>query len=375
MQPSFLQRYLAAFHRIEGWFQFDAALMFMAYHQLLAGHGIAANVLEIGVHHGLSTIAVAALRPPGAKLYAVDLFDHLQSQNISGSGAGNRAIFEHNMREFFGDIDFIVPITGASGSLHRSSFQGDFSFCHVDGGHSRAETFHDLDLAASLLVPGGLVALDDYFNAEFPGVSEGAVELLIRKPGMLVPVAIAYNKVLFQKQPAPFDLNAAFWKTFPSIPHKVVEMWSAPAILFTGIFRSYFDLYASTPHCLKAMGAAGARAVISPAQCRFQTPAGSRIALPVEVSNVSKEAFPAGDRVFGLSYHLLSADGKLLQHDNDRSYLPNALAPGGKTTVRLDIQAPREPGLYKLELDLVWEQVMWFKDVGNPAPILELEVS
>lgn len=375
MQPSFLQRYLAAFHRIEGWFQFDAALMFMAYHQLLAEHGIAANVLEIGVHHGLSTIAIAALRAPGAKLYAVDLFEKLQSQNVSGSGSGNRAIFESNMREFFGNIDFIVPIAGASGSLDRPSFQGDFSFCHVDGGHSRSETFHDLDLAASLLVPGGLVALDDYFNPAFPGVSEGAVEFLIRQPGLLVPVALAYNKVLFQKQPARFDLNAAFWRTFPRIPHKIVEMWSSSAVLFTDILRSYFDLYASTPHCLEAMGASGARAVLSPAKRRLHARAGSSIALPVEVSNVSKEVFPAGDPVFGLSYHLLSADGKLLQHDNDRSYLPTALQPGGKTSIPLEIQAPREPGIYKLELDLVWEQVMWFKDVGNPAPIVELEVS
>ncbi len=375
MQPSFLQRYLAAFHRIEGWFSYDAALMFMAYHQLLAEHGFAANVLEIGVHHGLSTIAIAALRPADAKLYAVDLFENLQSQNVSGSGAGNRAIFERNMREFFENIDFIIPITGASGSLARSSFAGDFSFCHVDGGHSRAETFHDLELAASLLVPGGLVALDDYFNPEFPGVCEGAVELLVRKPGVLTPVALAYNKVLFQKQPAPFDLNAAFWKTFPAIPHKIVEMWSSPAVLFTDIFRSYFDLYASTPDCLEAMGASGARAVLSTAKRRLEARPGSSITLPVEVSNVSKEAFPSGERVFGLSYHLLSADAKLLQHDNDRSYLPAALQPGGKVTIQLPIQIPRAKGLYQLELDLVWEQVMWFKDVGNPAPIVELEVS
>jgi hypothetical protein len=375
LQPSFLQRYLASFHRIEGWFQFDAALMFMAYQQLLAEHGIAANVLEIGVHHGLSTIAIAALRAPGAKLYAVDLFEKLQSQNVSGSGAGNRAIFERNMREFFGNIDFIIPITGASGSLDRSSFPGDFSFCHVDGGHSRAETFHDLDLAASLLVPGGLVALDDYFNPEFPGVSEGAVELLVRKPGLLLPVALAYNKVLFQKQPAPFDLNAAFWNTFPDISHKIVEMWSSPAVLFADIFRSYFDLYASTPHSLKAMGASGARAVLSPAKRRFQARPGSSTTLPVEISNVSTEAFPSGDRVFGLSYHLLSAGGQLLQHDNDRSYLPAAIEPGGKATVPLKIKAPPDPGLYRIELDLVWEQLMWFKDIGNPAPIVELEVS
>src|SRR5690349_8694607 len=100
MHPSFLLTYLEVFHRIEGWFSYDAALMFMAYNQLVAGHGVAGDVLEIGVHHGLSTIGVAALRGPGKLLYAVDLFDELQGQNVSGSGQGNRALFEQNMRGF-----------------------------------------------------------------------------------------------------------------------------------------------------------------------------------------------------------------------------------------------------------------------------------
>jgi Methyltransferase domain len=375
VEPSFLQRYLEAFHRIEGWFSYDAALMFMAYNQLLASRGIAANVLEIGVHHGLSTIAMATLRAPGAKLYVVDLFEKLQSENSSRSGGGNRVVFERNMREFFGNTDFIVPITSASASLGRSNFPGDFSFCHVDGGHSRAETFHDLDLAVSLLVSGGLVALDDYFNPEFPGVCEGAVEFLMRRAGVLAPVGLAYNKVLFQKLPAPFDLNAAFWKAFPAIPHKMVDMWSSPSVLFTTVLRSYFDLYASTPCSLKAMGAEGPRALLLPARQHVRAEASASITVPVEVANVSREVFPAGDRIFGLSYHLMAADGQLLQHDNDRSYLLSELAPGEKATVPLRIQTPADRGAYKLEIDLVWEQVMWLKDIGNPTPIVYLEVS
>lgn len=303
MKQSFLQKYLQAYHHIEGWFSYDAALMFMAYNQLLASHQIGADILEIGVHHGLSTIALGALRAPGSRLFVVDLFEGLQSQNVSGSGAGNRTLFDRNMSEFFGSTDFIVPTVGASSSLNRSSFPGDFSFCHVDGGHSRAETFHDLELSAALLVPGGLVALDDYFNVAYPGVCEGAVEFLMRRPGVLVPVALGYNKVLLQKMPAPFDLNAAFWKAFPAIPHQVVEMWSSPAVVFTGVFRSYFDLYASTPRSLKAIGAQGPRALFSPVERRVCAQHSESITVPVEVSNVSKEAFPAGDRVFGLSYH------------------------------------------------------------------------
>ena len=84
MKPGFLQSYLDAFASIQGFFSFDAALMFMAYNQLA---GISGDALEIGVHHGLSAIATASLVQPGRRFVAVDLFE-MQDQNHSRSGAG-----------------------------------------------------------------------------------------------------------------------------------------------------------------------------------------------------------------------------------------------------------------------------------------------
>ena len=186
MQPSFLQRYLPAFHRIEGWFEFDAALLFMQYNQLAFKPGELGNVLEIGVHHGLSTIAIAALRGPGKQLTAIDLFDD-QRKNISGSGRGDRRCFENNMREFYPDSDFIRVIARPSGELTPSDLGSGFTFIHIDGGHSPEEVYHDLKLCYDVSAEGGLIALDDYFNPEHPGVCEGAVEFSLRHPGWLRP--------------------------------------------------------------------------------------------------------------------------------------------------------------------------------------------
>jgi predicted O-methyltransferase YrrM len=170
---SFLQRYFSAFRGIEGWFQTDAALTFMAYNQILARHGVAGHTLEIGVHHGLSAICIASLRGRERLFYAIDLFDELQSQNISHSGAGERAVFERNIERLFPDTSFLRTIARASADVVPSDLGSGFSFCHVDGGHSREETQRDLALCAAVLLPGGIVALDDYFNPEYPGVSEG----------------------------------------------------------------------------------------------------------------------------------------------------------------------------------------------------------
>ncbi len=380
MQPAPLRRgflldYLDAFHRIQGWFSFDAALLFMAYHQPLARRGVSGRVLEIGVHHGLSTIALAALRPPGEPLHAVDLFETMQERNVSRSGAGHRAVFESNMREFFPDLSFLHILARGSADLKpRDLGKGTFSFCHIDGGHSRQETFSDLELCHALLLPGGVLALDDYFNPLYPGVSEGAVEFLLRHPKALRPLAIGFNKTLFQKLPAPAGLNEELLQTFPAASTKPVTLWDGAALLFTAPFRSCVDLHASTPRNLQPAGDTPPRALFEPAAATLQAPAGSTIGLPVALTNTSPDVFPHGPGVFGLSYHLLTATGQTLRHDNARAYLPEPLAPGERAIITLIIDAPAERGDYQIEIDLIWEGVFWFRDIGNPTAFIPLAV-
>ena len=44
----------------------------------------------------------------------------------------------------------------------------------------------------------------------------------------------------------------------------------------------------------------------------------------------------------------------------------NRFNQGAAPTWISRITAPRQPGSYRLELDLVWEGVMWFKNIGKP---------
>jgi hypothetical protein len=375
MQPSFLQKYLNSFHRIQGWFVFDAAILFMAYNQLIRAAGIAGDTLEIGVYRGLSALAIASLRAPGRRMYAIDLFDELAGGEAYGSGSGYRRMFEDNMRSFYTPLDFLVSITGASGKLKTSDFDKSFSFCHVDGGHSPEETCADLQFASEILLPGGLLALDDYFNPQHPGVCEGALEFRRKNDGVLRPLALGYNKVLFQKAPHALDLNARFRGLFPAVESSPAgDMWGAPIFLFDKPLRIYFDLYASTPERLAPIGCAGVRATFTPGRARLSAGPGQTTTLPVTVRNTSTEAFPAGDGVFGLSYHLLTANGQTIQHDHPRTYLRAPLEPGQQTQLDLAIAAPATPGTYRLELDLVWEGVMWLSDIGNPNGRVELDI-
>ena len=72
-------------------------------------------------------------------------------------------------------------------------------FLSVDGGHSRAVTLSDLRLADAVVADGGIVCLDDVFNAAWSGVISGLVDYLAGPSARLVPFAIAPNKVFFAR--------------------------------------------------------------------------------------------------------------------------------------------------------------------------------
>jgi len=373
MKPSFLQSYLDAFPSIQGFFTFDAALMFMAYEQLISSDGISGDVLEIGVHHGLSAIAIGSMVQSGRRFVAVDLFE-MQERNHSRSGGGQREVFLQNMQTFFDDLGFLEVIAGSSSELRPDALGNQFSFCHIDGGHSPEETYHDLDLCSNILLPGGLLALDDYFNPSFPGVSEGAVRFKLEHGDRLKPIAIGFNKVLFQKLPVPGELNEAFAATFQRIPAQRAILWDTPVNHFTASFLPFFDLENSLEHSLVLREQTEVAASFEPHATSITAAPGELVKLPVMVQNRSDAPFPHGKATFGLSYHLLSSNGEVLKFDNARSYFEAPLQPESNLTIDLSIHAPVEPGAYLLELDLVWEGMWWLKEKGNPTCTVELIV-
>jgi len=374
MATYFLQRYAALYKSIPGYFTLDAALMFIAYNQLLNAQDIQGDILEIGVHHGRSAIVVGSFAASGRKFVAVDLFDKLQDLNSSGSGSGNQEEFFRYMSEFFEDLSFIHPIEGESSSVSVEALGNEFSFCHIDGGHSPEETYNDLSLCCRLLVPGGLLALDDYFNPAFPGVSEGAVQFKLDQGVQLKPIAIGFNKVLFQKNGSDSDLEAEFEATFATFPHERSVLWGHEVNHFTTRLTSFINLAESTPQLLVPSQEGWIQALIEPEVERLESAPGETIKAHVKVTNKSNEALPFGEGVFGLSYHLLTTEGTMVKYDNTRSYLMSALQPGESSVVELAVKAPTIPGTFVIELDLVWEGMQWFKENGNPTAKVELIV-
>ena len=63
----------------------------------------------------------------------------------------------------------------------------------------------------------------------------------------------------------------------------------------------------------------------------------------------------------------LKPDGSLVTDMDGRYGISKDLKPGEETEVPLVVTAPKEPGDYLLEVDLIQEQVAWFSDKGSPT--------
>lgn len=365
----FVSRYLATFSRIPGWFLPDAYLMLAAYNQLLADRGLAGHVMEIGVYHGLSAIGIASFRGAGRRFVAIDPFDEGQAPM---PGLPSKARFHQNLRRFYPDLSFLTTIAAPSDTVRPSDVGTGFTFCHIDGYHSEEATYADLELCAAVAAPGGLIAVDDYYDPAFPGVAEAAVRFNREHPGTLAPIAIGFKKALFQRQPAAFDLNKRFKETFPQVAAGSALLWRTPVSFFDRSVAVAFDCSRSTPRRLAAAGGAIA-ARIAPAASLVSGRAGHTVRVPVEVTNLSNVPLACDGPAFGLSYHLLTAERAPLQFDHPREWFVAPLPPGESRTVIVPVTVPDEPGRYELEFDIVWEGVLWMKEVRNPTAFVALE--
>jgi len=205
------QAYLNRGYRsVGGWLFPYSATFIDEIGALQAQSGITGAVGEIGVHHGKLFILMALRRAAGENAIAIDIFED-QHLNLDGSGAGDRAIFEGNLRRWLGRSDDVAV-------LQRSSFEvtpsdildsvGPLRLASIDGGHTEDCVINDFGLIESVLAPRGVVILDDYFNEYWPDVASGVARYLLDPAARLRPFAITPNKTYFT-----FAGDVAFYRS------------------------------------------------------------------------------------------------------------------------------------------------------------------
>lgn len=174
-------------------------MLFAWINEIQRQNGILGDIFEIGCHHGKSTLFLGAMiNPLKEKLCVCDLFDN-QDTNISCSGNGDLDIFRKNLS--FLSHKGIETLIFRNNSMDLSSKDiGDmFRFFHIDGGHTAIETLTDLRLAASSIIENGIIALDDPFRPEWPGVTEGLINFLDENT-QFCSIIVGFNKLFLTRQ-------------------------------------------------------------------------------------------------------------------------------------------------------------------------------
>lgn len=101
----------------------------------------------------------------------------------------------------------------------------------------------------------------------------------------------------------------------------------------------------------------------------WRTVAGEPFSVVARIANTSRATWPSvGAARVNLSYHWLDAGGEEIVTEGPRTPLEDDLEPGDVATVRQEVEAPEEPGVYTLVLEPVFELVAWFSDrIGEDA--------
>jgi hypothetical protein len=354
------ESYIGRMDEVQGWFSEAAAHTFCLVQEVQRRHGIWGDIAEIGVHHGRSALLLSCFVDRTREwLYLNDVFED-QASNLSRSGAGDREVFLAHLGRLRPGFDRYTILQKPSSELTASDVGTRCRFFHIDGGHSAAETEGDLRTAARALHPEGVIVIDDYFNQEFPSVSEGVNRFLLRDGGIR-PFLICFNKMYFCRPEA-----AALYSADSFDPGRMAgfdlqtysrEFYGRDVLLLAEIPRQ------------RELMKLDIRLPLDRLQCR----AGETIAVNVLVRNSGE-----GDitHVRGcdvqLDYHLYR-DGAVLSWDNVRVPLA-PLARGRQRLLEYRFRAPETPGDYVCEFDGVIENVTWLKDVGGATQRLSLSV-
>lgn len=184
---------------IDGWVEPDIWPLVATLHALQTELQVAGPALEIGVHHGKFLLGLEQLIDQGEKVIGIDIFGN-QHLNVDASGSGDRQAFDANVAKYAANPDRVLAWSADSMALGaaevlRAASDRRFRLISIDGGHTPEHTQSDLGLAEQMLAPGGLVFLDDYYNADWPGVHEGFIRYLWSAP-RLVPLATYANKMI-----------------------------------------------------------------------------------------------------------------------------------------------------------------------------------
>ena len=148
---------------MDGWLTLEQARMLYDRARALPPQG---RVVEIGSHHGRSTIALALGAPAGAEIVAVDPFARLERPSEEFRSDADGA--ERDLEQFYANLERAkvrerVRHIRASSLDALESVEGLADLIYVDGSHSFSDARADIRQWGARLREGGTMLIHDSF--------------------------------------------------------------------------------------------------------------------------------------------------------------------------------------------------------------------
>jgi hypothetical protein len=193
-----LRKYLRRkIYSINGYLKSLDARLIVALASWQTSNKIAGGLAEIGVHHGKLFFLLALSRQVGEKSLAIDLFEDDEKNASTRYGGRSRAFSTHaaslNVTLESTEVQKADSLTLTSDDI--LSRVGRVRIFSVDGGHLYHHVAHDLPLVLSTLAPGGVIAVDDFCNPEWPEVTSATYDFVRAQEGKIVPAILTKKKL------------------------------------------------------------------------------------------------------------------------------------------------------------------------------------
>ena len=195
-QKATLDHYVNIGHRsTPGWLWQSAAYITALLGMKQIEDGLQGNLGEIGVWQGRYLFLLGLLSRENEKVAGIDSFVHSPDPEGFARRVENRFNLEASTA---GKLTLIKEdSTKLTPEKIRQSVAGDFRLFSVDGGHLAHEVLSDAALVSQMMVPGGIMILDDILNSTCPGVIEGTLDFLRSPQGsQFAPFCLVGNKLM-----------------------------------------------------------------------------------------------------------------------------------------------------------------------------------
>jgi hypothetical protein len=157
---------------VPGWFYDQDVACFLAINEMQRAGGTSGALVEVGVYCGKSLGLIATFRGRDEAAYAFDLY--------KTEGSLERA--QDTVRRAAGNLEGVHFITANSLEISPQYLRGlvpqSVRFLHVDAGHEYHEALSDLRTFAGVTGSDAVIAIDDYYDRDFPGVSLATSEFI-----------------------------------------------------------------------------------------------------------------------------------------------------------------------------------------------------